>query len=250
MNEQPRKSPEPAPEVGPEVPGSRLLTMPEVAELLGVSERAARDWVKRHDLPTIGSRPVRFTEAAVRLAMVVEGRIPRKSPEVGPEVFGSAPEVPGSGEPTEAAYQVTPDMVAQAIARTGEQYTADLRAMMQEMRQAYELQTIAQRETITELRHRVREKDEVMASQAGAMAALQESLKAERLRAARAEAQAELAERFYDPGRWGEQRRQQYHQAREVAEEAEDRAEQEAPLGEPSPGLWGRLGRWWRGGVG
>ena len=39
--EDPRDSPEPAPEVGPEAPGSRWVTMPEVGRLLGMSERGA-----------------------------------------------------------------------------------------------------------------------------------------------------------------------------------------------------------------
>ncbi len=81
-NEQPRKSPEPPPEVGPEAPGSRWLTMPAIAALLGISERAARDWVRRHDLPVHGSRPVRVSEQVVLARMAAEERVARKPPEV------------------------------------------------------------------------------------------------------------------------------------------------------------------------
>jgi len=108
MNEQPRKSPELPPEVGPEAPGSRWLTMPAVGGLLRLSERAARDWVKRHDLPMRGSRPVRVSEQAVLAAMAEEEWVARKPPEVSPEVPGSSPEGPGNGEPIEAEYRVTP----------------------------------------------------------------------------------------------------------------------------------------------
>jgi len=78
--------------------------MPEVAVLVGMSERAARDWAKRHDLPLYGSRPVRLAEADVLAQITDEGRAPRKSPEVAPEAPGSGSEAPGRSEPIEAAY--------------------------------------------------------------------------------------------------------------------------------------------------
>jgi len=115
MSDLPRKSPEPAPEVGPEAPGSRYRTMPEVADLLGMSERAARDWVKRHELPTMAGRPARVAEALVLARMSGEGRTPRNSPEVSPEVFGSRPEAPGSGEPIEATYTTSDSPPAVAL---------------------------------------------------------------------------------------------------------------------------------------
>src|SRR3954453_3906535 len=116
MSATPRKFSEPPPEVGPEVPGSRHLTMPEVAELLGISERAARDWVKRHDLPTTEGRPVRISEAQALGQMASEGRGPRKSPEATSEAPGSGPEVPGSSEPIEVSYTgAAPAEVERAI---------------------------------------------------------------------------------------------------------------------------------------
>ncbi len=108
--EDPRKFPEPAPEVGPEASGSRWVTMPEVGRLLGMSERGARDWVKRRAIPAHGTRPVRVSEQAVLAAMAAEERVPRKSPGTSPEASGASPEVsseaPGSGpEAIEATFR-------------------------------------------------------------------------------------------------------------------------------------------------
>ena len=49
---------------------------------------------------------------------------------------------------------ITPAEVEHAIARTGQQYTADLRTILGELRAVYEGQIEAQRETIAELRRR------------------------------------------------------------------------------------------------
>jgi hypothetical protein len=113
MDEQPRKFPEAPPEVGPEVPGSRWLTMPAITELLGMSERAARDWVRRHKLPVHGSRPVRVSEQVVLAQMAAEERVARKPPEASPEASGSYREAPGSAEPIEAAYRVAGEAAAE-----------------------------------------------------------------------------------------------------------------------------------------
>ncbi len=112
-DEQPRKSPEVPPEVGPEAPGSQWLTMPEVATLLSLSERAARDWVKRHDLPLRGTRPVRVAEDAVLVAMEAEAREPRNSPEASRAAPGSSPEGPGNAQPIEAVYRVAGEATAE-----------------------------------------------------------------------------------------------------------------------------------------
>ena len=184
MSDIPRKSPEVAPEVGPEVPGSRWLTMPAAAELLGMSERAARDWVRRQNVPIHGSRPMRVSEQVVLAQMAAEERAPRKPPVVAPEVFGSCPEVPGSTEPIEAAYTAaTPVQVERAIEATATRYMTDFAMLYDrisaEVGQVYEGQLAAkdqaiafQQETIAELRRRAeaaeRERDELRAQSAPA----------------------------------------------------------------------------------
>ena len=57
---------QPAPERG-EGTGDRLLTMPEAAERLGISEHQAREMGRRHELPTIivGERHVRVSARAL-----------------------------------------------------------------------------------------------------------------------------------------------------------------------------------------
>ncbi len=145
-----------------------------VSGLLGLSERAARDWVKRHNLPMRGSRPVRVSEQAVLAAMTEEERVARKSPEVSPEG-------PGSGEPIEAEYRVTPEELQRAIERTGTKYVNDFTTLyasintgLAELYQARlgerDLALAAKDETIAELRRRAEvaeaERDRLAAVQA------------------------------------------------------------------------------------
>ena len=87
--------------------------MPAIGALLGMSERAARDWVRRHKLPVHGSRRARVSEQVVLAQMAAEERVSRKSPEVSPEVPGSPGVPPGSAEPIEAAYRVAGEAAAE-----------------------------------------------------------------------------------------------------------------------------------------
>jgi len=90
------KSPEPT----PEDTGTQWLTMAEAAGIIGVGERAARDWVKRYTIPTRGERPVMVAEGAIIRKLAELGRSPRQSPETSREAPGS------DSEPIDAAYRV------------------------------------------------------------------------------------------------------------------------------------------------
>jgi hypothetical protein len=167
----PRKPPEAVPEVGSEAPGSRWLTMPVIGALLGMSERAARDWVRRHDLPTHGTRPVRVSEQVVLAQMAAEERVTRKPPEVA-----------GSREPIEAEYRVTPEDLQVAIERTGAKYINDFTGLYEMINEALAKQYEAR---LAERDLALAAKDETIATQRLALAS-----QADRL----AEQQAVLAE--------------------------------------------------------
>lgn len=61
-----------------EVPGGRWLSVSEVSDSIGMSERSARDWIKRHALPLNDARPLRVSESAVREQLAREHRPPRR----------------------------------------------------------------------------------------------------------------------------------------------------------------------------
>jgi len=103
MSDDDRKSPEVPPELTPEAPGSNWVKMREVAQLLGMSERAARDWVDRYQIPKRGSRPVFVDADVIGKQMRSLGKFPgsaRNSPEDSSEVPGSA------SEPIETRYRM------------------------------------------------------------------------------------------------------------------------------------------------
>jgi hypothetical protein len=156
--------------------------MPVIGALLGMSERAARDWVRRHDLPTHGTRPVRVSEQVVLAQMAAEERVTRKPPEVAPEASGSAPEAPGSREPIEAEYRVTPEDLQVAIGRTGAKYINDFTGLYEMINEALAKQYEAR---LAERDLALAAKDETIATQRLALAS-----QADRL----AEQQAVLAE--------------------------------------------------------
>jgi len=105
----------------PEVSGSRWLKVPEAADLLDLSERAARDWLRRYEIPSRGDRPVQYNEAAILDHLRKLGKLPRKSPEVPPEAPGSAPGV--DDEPIEVAHQlVTPAALSLVQAEIEDRY--------------------------------------------------------------------------------------------------------------------------------
>ncbi len=213
MDEQPRKPPESA----PEAPESRWLTMPAVAELLGMSERAARDWVRRHELPVHGSRPVRVSEQAVRAQLAAEERVPRKSPEVAPEVPGSLREAPGSAEPIEAAYRVVGEAAEVAL--------VPLATMVEELRGlANQLNDIARRNEALALE--VGQLRERQAGQQSQLLAKEETIAALRRR-------AEVAEVERD--------RLAIAQAAPAAPGAPEEVSATNPRPEASAGFWARV---------
>jgi hypothetical protein len=96
-----RKTPEAVPEERSEDPGTTWIKIPEAAVLLGMSERAARDWVKRHGIPQRGDRPVLVSEGAVRKQLELLGRNVRNPPVETPEYPGS------SFEPIDVPYRIS-----------------------------------------------------------------------------------------------------------------------------------------------
>ena len=220
MDEQPRKPPEAAPEVGPEAPGSRWLTMPAIGALLGMSERAARDWVRRHDLPIHGRRPMRVSEQAVLAQMAAEERVARKSPEVPPEAPGRPGEVPGSAEPIEAAYRVAGEAVAEVA-------LVPLATMVEELRGlADQLNDMARRNEALALE--VGQLRERQGGQAAQLAAKDETIAELRRRAEAAE--VDLT--------------RQRDEALEAAQTASTGpGTQDAPEEAPAS-VWARLRRW------
>ena len=217
------------PEAAPEAHGGRWFTIAEVGQLLGMSERSARDWVKRHQLPTNEARPVRVEELAVREQMARERRTPRRFPEVPGEVSGEVPG--GASEPIDAGYRVTPAEIEQAVERTGAKYVADMQTMYrtisEEYRRLYEAQLAAKDETITELRRR-----------AEVVAALYEQRLADKdaALAAKAETIAEIRAQL-----------EQRNASKDVTQDAPDAlggptaGEPATDAPTPPAGLWGRL---------
>ncbi len=223
MDEQPRKSPEAAPEVGPEAPGSRSLTMPAIGALLGMSERAARDWIRRHDLPVHGSRPMRVSEQAVLAQMAAEERVARKSPEVPPEAPGSLPEAPGSTEPIEVAYHVAGEA-------TPEVALVPLTTMVEELRGlAAQLNDMARRNEALALE--VGQLRERQGGQDAALAAKDQTIAELRRRAEVAE--AELSRRHEDV------------EVAQAASAAPSAPEAPTAVQDKARSGWGRIRRWW-----
>jgi len=187
------------------VSGSRNRhTVPEVARLLGISERGVRDRITRGTLQAEreGTRRMVLLPAE-RLASppeddVVGGGSPRGSGAVSGTVGG------GSGALT------TPAVVEQAIARTGQQYTADLRTMLAELREVYAGQIAAN--------------DAALAAQAETIAELHRRAEVAEAEVARRRAEREVA--------------QTVHAATSATV---------APTvtQDDTPGVWGRIRRWW-----
>ncbi len=149
-----RKPPEYPPEYASETTGTRWLPIAEVEALIGKKERNARYWLARHDIPARGTRPKAWSERAILAKLATLGQDSRKAPERSPEY---PPEYPAgntgrptgtSPEPVEAQYRVTPADVERAVVRTGARYAADLRAMLDGLREVYAGQVAAKDETI------------------------------------------------------------------------------------------------------
>jgi len=277
------KAPEYPPEHAPETTGMRWLSIADVEGLIGKRERNARYWLERHDIPSCGERPKLFSEQAIILKLAELGQPHRKPPEIPPE---HVPEYPPEGtgihaEPIEAAYRVTPAEIEQAVSRTSAQYMGDLRTMLAEVGKVYEgqlaakdaaleakdqalaIQTAAlgaKDETIAELRRRAeaveteraallqRAEDaerEARAEDAGILLRLR-ALQEENVEIRRQAVLAELVARSA-PVTPGPPAPAPHHDGpAQAAQEAPGTPETPIVLEEATPGVWGRLRRWWR----
>ena len=146
------------------------LTVAEAAALLGVEQRTVikyRQQGKIHD-----EKQGKAWQLWLSQVFIDTTRVERSTHHSGMDPERSVPRSGTAAEPLEAAYRVTPVEIDQAVARTGQQYTADLRTILGELREVYEGQLEAQRETIAELRRRAeaaeRERDELRAQAAPA----------------------------------------------------------------------------------
>ncbi len=178
---RPPESPGPpgaSPGVTPKDPGGRWLTAPDVGVLIGRSERVAREWLDRYDIPYRDTRPRRWSEAAILARLAVLGERPRDIPEASRRPPGIAPESPGSAqdEPIEATFRTSDDPATalvplvpmlEQLRGLGDQLTAlaeRSEALALEAGQLRE-RTAHQAVTIAELRQRVeaaeRERDEL-----------------------------------------------------------------------------------------
>ncbi len=151
----------------PEDPGGRWLTAPDVGVLIGRSERVAREWLDRYDIPYRDTRPRRWSEAAILARLAVLGERPRDIPEASRRPPGIAPESPGSAqdEPIEATFRTSDDPATalvplvpmlEQLRGLGDQLTALAarnEALALEAGQLRE-RTVHQAATIAELRQR------------------------------------------------------------------------------------------------
>lgn len=143
-------------------------SVPEVARILGISERGVRDKIERGQLDAV--------KDGKRWMVLLPPEQPATSPEDDAVVRGSAS---GSGA------VVTPAQIEQAIERTGQKYVTDMAALYDrvgtELSAVYEGQLAAKDqalaakdETIAELRRRAEvaeaERDRLTAAQAAPVA--------------------------------------------------------------------------------
>ncbi|HEY8599278.1 MAG TPA: hypothetical protein VIL85_12655 [Thermomicrobiales bacterium] len=174
--------------------------------------------------------------------MAAEERVARKSPEVAPEASGSGPEVPGGREPIEAEYRVTPEELQVAIERTGAKYINDFTGLYEMINEALGKQYEAR---LAERDLALAAKDETIATQRLALASQAERLAEQQAVIAEARRQAEVIEAEYARRRQEDERDRLA--AAQAAPEGLGATEPRAEAQEDALGIWGRLGRWWRG---
>jgi hypothetical protein len=224
----------------PEAPGGRWLTVAEVAELIGMSERSARDWIKRHALPLNDARPLRVEERAVREQLAHEHRTLRRPPEVPGEVPGGKPEAfGGATEPIEAAYRVIGESAVEVALVPLATMVEELRGLADQLAElarrnetlALEVGTLRERQAGHE--GQLGAKDETIATQRAALATKDQALAADTLAIAELRRRAEQAAAERD--------------RLAAAQAAQDGAGATETVEESPAGVWSRLGRWWRG---
>ncbi len=122
----------------------------DAATIMGTTPAALRKRLQRGSVPGY--------KRAGQWFVLVDSALPTGSPRAG------------HGQAIAREAVVSPQVVEQAITRTGQQYSADLRAMLGELRVVYEGQLVAKDETIAELRRRAEraeaERDRRTAAQA------------------------------------------------------------------------------------
>lgn len=211
-----------------EDPGGRWLTVSEVAELIGMSARSARDWIKRHALPINDARPLRVSESAVREQLAREHREPRRLPEVLGEVPGGKAEAfGGTGEPIEAAYRVATSAATEVV-------LVPLATMVEELRGlADQLAELARRNEGLALE--VGQLRERQGGQAAQLTAKDETIAELRRRAEQSEAERD---------------RLTAAQAAPAAPGATEAPTPDNPSSAPSAGFWARVRRVLGGGDG
>ncbi len=209
-----------------EAPGGRWLTVSEVADLIGMSERSARDWVKRHALSVNDARPLRVAEQAVREQLAREHRAPRRFSEANGEVPGGTPEAFGGSGPIEAAYRVAGEVAAEVA-------LVPLATMVEELRGlADQLNDMARRNEglameVGQLRERQVGQETQLLAKYQTIATQQETIAELRRRAEVAEAERDRLAAA------------QAAQAGPGAQETPVEAQGDVV------GVWGRLRRWW-----
>ena len=132
------------------------LTTTQAAALAGVTEKTIRDWVKAgHITAARTTEGRRIGRASLLTYLRTRSReaVERLPPEARPHIAADPPteqttDSVGATEPVEAQYRVTPAEVERAVARTGARYAADLRAMLDGLREVYAGQVAAKDETI------------------------------------------------------------------------------------------------------
>jgi len=114
----------------------------DAARALGLNYEAVRKRIKRGTLPAY--------KEGERWYVLLDS-VPDNVPDnAGTPVRDTHEKSVDTGH----SFPITPAEVEHAIARTGQQYTADLRTMLGELRAVYEGQISAHQETIAELRRR------------------------------------------------------------------------------------------------
>jgi len=211
-------------------------TYAEIADRFGVSRRTVSNWIREHKIPVTAGRPARVAPEDLAALATILGRPFPSFPVVSP-TFGKPEEIDGkpwetagkvreangnAEEPLEASYRVTPAEIERAVGRTSAQYMGDLRTMLAEVGKVYEGQLAAKDETIVTQREALATQAETVAEQRAALAEL-------RCRAEQAEAERDRLA------------------ATQAAQDAPGAPEVPAAARGDAPGVWGRLGRWWRG---
>jgi hypothetical protein len=132
----------------------------------------------------------------------------------------------------EAEYRVTPEELQVAIERTGAKYINDFTGL-------YEM---INAELARQYEARLAERDLALAAKDETIAAKDQTIATQAEALAEARRRAETIQAEYDRRREAEERQRQIAaQAASAAPHATETSE------EASPGMWARLGRWWRG---